>query len=284
MNTSKELIETVENYYHIWHAAYSNWGPDPNRNGIFAIHFGYHTSDRVVDNHTAVLQMTQKVVEVSKIASGQKVLDAGCGTGSVAFAIASDFPTVEVHAINIVANQLAIARDFQKKHHVDNIYLYRQDFLETAFRSCLFDRIIFCESLAHAEDKLELLKEAKRLLRKNGEIIIADVFTFTDVEDFNDEEKLYLRHCKIGMGVSGVVSFSQFINWLEESGFSAINPVNITQNILPSVVLASDHASQRIREDLAATKDITEGRQAIIGIERLLSSNKAGYFLLTARL
>lgn len=280
MSTSRELLNIIQTYYLVSDSAYKNWGPDPERKGIFAIHMGFHYEGHdIVDNHTAVKQMTRKVVEVSDIRPHQIVLDSGCGSGSIAFEVAAQEPMAKVYGINIVTSQLQTANRAKNPEQVQ-LNFSRQDYLQTAFVDSSFDRIIFCESLAHSENKRCLMQEAYRILKPFGKIIIADCFGLTN--DYDSEEKQYLQYFKTGMGVPSIEYGDNFRKSLESIGYTNINFQDVTKNILPSALVGSIHAQQRIREGRDATDEVTRGRWAIIGIEKLMSRNKVGYYFLTA--
>lgn len=281
MITPEELSETIRRYYITSDSAYRNWGPDPERNGVFAIHLGFHASGEAMDNHTAVKQMTRKVVETADIHPGQKILDAGCGAGSIAFEIAVNNPDCCVEAINIAENQLATAEHYRRIAEIPNLHFSMQDYLITAFREKQFDRVIFCESLAHSADKYYLMKEAHRVLKPTGKVVIADCFM--SGEEYTVEELMYLHCFKTGMGVPSMIEFEKFNGWLKEIGFEKIKADDITRNVLPSALLGSRHAEGRIRQQTNVPDETTQGRFAMIGIERLMSVGKARYYLLTAQ-
>jgi cyclopropane fatty-acyl-phospholipid synthase-like methyltransferase len=280
MSTSRELFDTVQTYYKVSDAAYRSWGPDPERKGVYAIHMGY-TADRenYPDNHTMVKQMTRKVVEEMNILPNQRVLDSGCGTGSISHEIARRYPNVEVHGINIVKHQL-ITADRSRPSNNTHPQFSQQDFLQTAFKDSTFDRVVFCESLAHSDDKLMLIQEAYRLLKKGGQLTIADCFSYED--NLDERDKKHLEYFKIGMGVPSMLQIDEFRTALAGVGYETVVANDITANIFPSALIASVHAEMRIGQDTNATIEVTNGRHAIIGIERLMSSKKVGYYLLTA--
>lgn len=275
----KEILST---YYKVSDSAYRNWGPDAERPGIYAVHLGYHPEGQIyLDNHSAVRLMTQKVIDAADLKQENRVLDAGCGVGSISFAIADQFPNIRIHAINVVKRQLITADKYSKDRGLAGAVNFSfQDYQSTAFPKSHFDRIIFCESLAHAENKYQLFREARRIGKSGAKLVIADVFSHT--ADYTPEEKSYFEYLQTGMGVPSIIPFYQIQDWLKELGYTDVSAEDITGNILPSAVLASEHAAKRIREDKIASREITLSRLAMIGSERLLTRGKASYYLLTA--
>lgn len=286
MASSKENISVIKRYYEMADSAYNNWGPDPERIGIYAIHLGYVekpqllSKNKVFDNHTAVKQLTEKVVTLADVHDDQYVLDSGCGTGSISYEIASKHPKTKVVGINIVSPQLQVAGKFKNCEGINNISFSRQDFHTTSFEAATFDRVIFCESLAHSHNKQSLVREAARILKDGGKVVIADCFKSTN--DFTEEEMVFLDNFRLGMGVPNMVLYKDFLDYLKMYGFENIKSIDITENILPSAIFASKHAEMRLMQQPNSPEIQNKGRLAMIGIERLLSRGKANYYFLTA--
>ena len=150
MPISKEHKDILETYYRVSNSTYSNWGPEKESPDVFAIHLGYiPESETVFDNRVAVSRTTQIVVDTLDVQDGNKILDAGCGVGSISFRIAKQYPNAIVFPVNIVSNQLETINNHIRTNEIQNVYPTRQDFQLTGFANDTFDKTVFCESLAH---------------------------------------------------------------------------------------------------------------------------------------
>jgi cyclopropane fatty-acyl-phospholipid synthase-like methyltransferase len=107
-------VQEVRSYYEQTEKAYNNWGKDIQREGIYALHCGYEIPGEKIDHLESVKRLTKEVIQFSQIQDNDKILDAGCGTGAVAFEIKSQYPGVQVHGINLAQNQLQTAISFVK--------------------------------------------------------------------------------------------------------------------------------------------------------------------------
>ena len=90
------------------------------------------------------------------------------------------------------------------------------------------------ESVCHAENKIEFLKESKRLLRKGGRIILADGFAGEENLSTKSQEQLnkFLR----GWAVPNLASFSNLKDYLKENGFGNFLFKDITENVMRSSI------------------------------------------------
>ncbi|MEK7168969.1 MAG: methyltransferase domain-containing protein [Patescibacteria group bacterium] len=281
MPISKEHKDILETYYRVSNSTYSNWGPEKESPDVFAIHLGYiPESETVFDNRVAVSRTTQIVVDTLDVQDGNKILDAGCGVGSISFRIAKQYPNAIVFPVNIVSNQLETINNHIRTNEIQNVYPTRQDFQLTGFANDTFDKTVFCESLAHAQNKHELLKEAFRTSKQGGKLVIADCFGYTD--EYNEKEREYFRHFQEGMAVPSIIKYETFESWMREIGFKNIKGIDLTKNMIQSAVFASEHAQMRIDREPETSSEITLGRLAMIGIEKLMSTKKVGYYLITA--
>ena len=94
------------------------------------------------------------------------------------------------------------ASENAKTHNVSHLCTFKvMDYMNTELSSEYFDLIIGIESICYAEPKISFLKEAHRLLKKNGKLVLA--------ENLQGKEKLNKKR----------ICFSLFkcISWLPSS-------------------------------------------------------------------
>lgn len=138
-----------------------------------AIHFGYYTN-RTRNHSDSLLEMNKVLAKHAAISYKDKVLDAGCGYGGSSIWLARNIGC-KVIGLNIVPFQIKKAKEYARKFNVsDKVDFQNQDYSHTSFEENSFDVVWGLESIVHAENKENFIKEAFRLLRRNGRIIIAE--------------------------------------------------------------------------------------------------------------
>ncbi len=224
----EQINEKIIKYYQDCDDSYQHW----SRHEIYDMHYGYW--DETVKNHgDSLLKMNQVVSEKMKIKSKDKILDAGCGVGAVSIWLAKRYSDIEVTGINISKMQIDKASSFAKKFGVENrVEFLERDFLNTSFADESFDVVFAIESVCHTEDKKDFIKEAYRILKVGGKLVIID--GFIKKEKLNKLNQYFLNNLLRGWVIPNLAKKSDFQKYLKESGFKNIEFTDITRNILSS--------------------------------------------------
>ena len=117
----------------------------------------------------------RRLIEQADIKEGHRVLDVGCGTGTLTTLIKKSHPDAEVVGLDGDPKILNIARAKAAKAGVgltfDNAMAY-----ELPYSDASFDRVVSSLVFNHLthEDKKRALQEVFRVLRPGGELYVAD--------------------------------------------------------------------------------------------------------------
>lgn len=196
-----------------------------------AMHAGYwdHTTQTL---HQALMRENQVLAEEAAITSADHVLDAGCGIGGSSIYLAKHYGC-KVVGITISPKQIEEARKQALRHVPMNLPLfYQMDFNKTTFPDSSFDVVWGIESICHAYDKSMFIKEAFRLLKPGGRLVVADGFIFT--RNYTPEENELMSQWLRGWGVESLAGVQSFHKDLKDSGFSNVTFKDVTSNVIPS--------------------------------------------------
>lgn len=99
---------------------------------------------------------------------GMKLLDFGCGPGSISVGLAKAIEPGEVHGIDMEESQVEIARASAKAGGHDNATFHVADASNLPFEDDFFD-VAHCHTVMnHVPDTQKLLTEIKRVLKPGG--------------------------------------------------------------------------------------------------------------------
>jgi ubiquinone/menaquinone biosynthesis C-methylase UbiE len=115
------------------------------------------------------------LVKQAGIERGHRVLDLGCGTGTLTLLIKSHHPKATVVGLDADPRVLEVARAKAAKAGL-SIRLDRGMAFEPPYSHGSFDRVISSLMFHHLtrENKVRTLREAFRVLRPRGELHVAD--------------------------------------------------------------------------------------------------------------
>ncbi|HEV2782256.1 MAG TPA: methyltransferase domain-containing protein [Actinophytocola sp.] len=160
-------------------------------------HQGYWESEEDDSSiQVATERLTDLLIERSELGGGGRVLDIGCGLGVPALRLAEKTPAEVVGVSNNQsqideANQRAVAKGLH-----DRVRFDYADALDLPFPDGGFDVVWIFEALMHM-DRPRALREARRVLRPGGRIVITDQLQLGPMTDENARlvrEQLDLMH------------------------------------------------------------------------------------------
>jgi cyclopropane fatty-acyl-phospholipid synthase-like methyltransferase len=196
-----------------------------------SMHYGYWDKD-VKNLRGALLRLNDELATRATISSSDVVLDAGCGVGGSSIHLAAKYGC-KTTGITLSEKQAAFATaqaaNKELSHKVDFLV---NDFTATNFPDESFDVVWAIESVCHANEKADFLKEAFRVLKKGGRLIMADFFR--NAQEPNAEGKYWLDKWAASWAVPEFEYDKVFVDKAWRTGFSSVELDDVTENILPS--------------------------------------------------
>lgn len=116
-----------------------------------------------------------ELIAEARLEPGHRVLDVGCGTGSLAVRIRSRYPQVEVVGLDPDPKALAIAR--RKAEQAGVVVRFEQGYGDTLpFGNAVFERVTSSLMLHHLDlpTRRGMLRELLRVLRPSGSLHLLD--------------------------------------------------------------------------------------------------------------
>ena len=136
--------------------------------------------------------------------------------------------------ITISAKQADYARQHARRHGVSELVNFEvADFCATPFSDASFDVVWALESSCHALNKGDFLREAFRVLKPGGRVVVCDGFLLQ--RQFSEHQWQAVVTCLNGWAVPNLCSRDEMQGLFEQQGFEAIECHDITPQTQPSV-------------------------------------------------
>lgn len=151
------------------------WGPELLNLGFFRWHGWLNalnlipSPSRLAATQKALVRETVRVLAPER---GERVLDIACGRGYLAYFTAASHPGVALAAIDILPENVQVARTFYGQMRALTYLL--GDAQALPFGAAVFDRAVCLEAAFHFSDRAQFLREAQRVLKPGGRLVVVD--------------------------------------------------------------------------------------------------------------
>jgi ubiquinone/menaquinone biosynthesis C-methylase UbiE len=129
------------------------------------------------------------------VSPGDRVLDAGCGSGAISRLIARTYPRADVVGVDLREQYLDFARIRARAENFQNVTFRAADVFDLPFPAATFDVVWTKYLLQWLKEPERALKELKRVTRPGGIIVSCDFAGFA-VEHFPATHE-FIRHAQL---------------------------------------------------------------------------------------
>lgn len=226
--TSTSAPENIVRYYDECASDYQlAWDLDSS----LAMHIGYWdwstwTLRAALGRHNRVM------ADFWHVQRGDDVLDAGCGIGGSSIFLAKELDC-QVTGITLSPTQARLAQANARRYGVaEHATFSVMDYSRTAFPGSSFDVVWALESSCYAPDKAAFVKEAFRLLRPGGRLVISDGFAAR--EAYDEPDRTIMKRWLRAWALDHLATLDQMHRAFDEAGFVRVRFADIMQNVVPS--------------------------------------------------
>lgn len=209
---------------------YTFWSKDYN------MHFGYFSlfKTNVLRRDSMLNEMNRQVIKRLKLPHRKPILaDMGCGMGGTMRFALSKFKELSAIGITLSKFQVVEGNTLLAKNRG---ILLQQDFRHTTLASSSIDGAIAIESYCHAGHSKSAFREAHRILKKSGKLVIADAFLKKEPAELRTTSHFCYRKLCNHWGLEKLKAIHSAKKDLKEVGFSNVRVEDISFRVAPSVL------------------------------------------------
>jgi tocopherol O-methyltransferase len=192
-------------------------------NNSLSLHYGYKDAQAQTFPQS-LLRMNEVMMQCANITASDHVLDAGCGIGGSSIYLARRLGC-RCTGLSLSKKQVDRARVLAAEKKLDHLVNFEaKSYMSSGYPDASFDVVWGLESICYADDKEAFVKEAFRLLKPGGRLIIADGM----VTEFKNNEHPVIRRWLYGWKVNYLESPQRFEGFFKEAGFTGFQYHDIT--------------------------------------------------------
>jgi len=190
---------------------------------------GHH--DSVLRSHRWRTPENSAGYLLAHLSPGLKILDVGCGPGTITAGLAALVPQGSVVGIDAAGDVLAEARGEAERQGFSNVSFDIGDVYRLAFGRASFDVVHAHQVLQHLSDPVAALAEMRRVCRDGGVVAARDsdyggMFWFPSSEELAEWRLLYQR---VARALGGEPDAGRrMLSWARAAGFPRIEASSST--------------------------------------------------------
>lgn len=181
---------------------------------------GHHAA--VLAAHSARTAQSSAAFLLPHLREGQRLLDVGCGPGSITVDLAALVDPGEVIGIDAAPTALDQARALAAERGVRNVRFEEADVYSLPFEADSFDVVYAHQVLQHLQRPVDALREARRVLRPGGLLAVRDADYATMVHAPHDPrlDRWLALYDRVARSNGGEPNAARMLRgWVLDAGF-----------------------------------------------------------------
>jgi cyclopropane fatty-acyl-phospholipid synthase-like methyltransferase len=227
--SEQNRIEMVD-FYNEATEDYEFWSNDYN------MHFGYFIPFKTnpFKRDSMLNQMNTQVLKRLKISKEKnRLVDLGCGMGGTMRHALKLYKNVIAYGVTLSGFQVKQGNELLKGK---NGIILKENYNNTSFQSNSFDSAVAIESFCHSGHGENSLKEAHRILKPGGRLVIADAFLKKDVNELCKGGKYSYQKLCYHWSLEKLETPTFIKQKLDTLGFKDIKVEDASFRVAPSVL------------------------------------------------
>lgn len=193
------------------------------------LHHGLFGEGGPTEPQAAAARLLSLVAERAGIGRGTRVCDVGCGYGATARVLAGDYGAA---VVGLTLSRAQLDHAATRVAHLPEVELRLQNWLENDLPDGSFDVVVAIESLSHMTDMALFFREAARVLRPGGRIVVCAWMSGKDPSAW-ERRTLLEPICTEGR-LAGLASRDEILGLLAEAGLQLLSDEDLSRRVAPT--------------------------------------------------
>lgn len=185
----------------------------------------------------AVSRLARELMNWLAPPSGCRVCDIGCGYGATSQLLADEY-ACHVTGLSLSLRQVERASFRNAKN--GSLRFLQMDWLRNTLEDSSFERAFSIESSEHMPDKPRFFREARRILKPGGVLVIF-AWLRSEATGSLQDDWLLRPLCHEGR-IAGLATATEYRDWLHDQGFELERYENLTRQVQRTWQIASRRA------------------------------------------
>jgi ubiquinone/menaquinone biosynthesis C-methylase UbiE len=201
-----KIYDKCTNKYKNYHGGYLN--------------FGYWENTK---NYIEAAELLlSKLANMLEIDNKSNLLDVACGLGAEVIYIYNNFKS-KIEAVDVIQNHVRITNERIKESNLENkIKCHHATATQLPFDNNTFSHVLSVEAGVHFNTREAFFKEAHRVLKKGGKLVLADLCVISSIKNIIEKIIIKLAQKYWAVPNSNVYNIETYKNKLEQAGFENI--------------------------------------------------------------
>jgi cyclopropane fatty-acyl-phospholipid synthase-like methyltransferase len=226
---SKTTLDIIE-FYNEATEDYEFWSKDYN------MHFGYFTwfKSNLFKRDSMLNEMNRQVLKRLQLGNKQNLIaDFGCGMGGTMRYALKNNKTLA--ALGVTLSEFQSKKGNKLLANLNGTIL-KENYNHTSLPSNSFDGVVAIESFCHSGHDTKSFKEAFRVLKNKGKLVIGDAFLKKEPEELCYGSALSYKKLCDHWSLQKLGSIQTVSKQLKEQGFSKVKVEDVSFRVAPSVL------------------------------------------------
>ena len=197
-----------------------SWGPALMNLGFYRFKGWFALLNFLFNMEFAQRRLVMKAIDLLQVQRRDRILDIACGRGKSSFIASCMYPEAKVLGMDLLPGNVEVARTLFDQ--VDNLSYEEGNAMELAFRDESFDRVMCLEAAFHFPDRTRFVREASRVLRPGGRLVMVD-FAWKNDGNRNHRDDPEMRLVRDIWQWDDMFSIDDYLTAAQQSGLKLVS-------------------------------------------------------------